>query len=120
MSFISHLEAEICEAFIKFQRDLTGRGPDETKTYIVRDMIIIRSKGVLTKQEMHVATTRRGRSLVKQMRQELREAYLEKIEEVITGLVGCSVVSSHGDISTRTGDALEVFIVDCDMHKKHR
>ncbi|MCL5057618.1 MAG: DUF2294 domain-containing protein [Actinobacteria bacterium] len=118
MSSISHLEAEICEAFIKFQRELTGRGPEETKTYIVRDMIIIRSKGVLTKQEMHVAATRRGRSLVKQMRQELRETYLEKIEEIITGLVGCSVVSSHGDISIRTGDALEVFIVDCDIQRK--
>ena len=118
--YLSHLEAEICEAFIKFQRELTGRGPEETKTYIVRDMIIIRSKGVLTRQEMHVAATRRGRSLVKQMRQELRETYLEKIEEIITALVGCKVVSSHGDISIRTGDALEVFIMDGDMQKKYR
>ncbi|MHB8158600.1 MAG: Na-translocating system protein MpsC family protein [Desulfocucumaceae bacterium] len=118
MSLLAQLEAEICEAFIKFQRELTGRGPEATRAFILKDMIIVRSKGVLTRQEMHVAATRRGRSLVKQMRQELRETYLEKIEEIITGIVGSRVVSSHGDISIRTGDALEVFIVDCDLQKK--
>jgi len=117
MSSFSQLETEICEAFIKFQRELTGRGPEETRVYIARDMIIIRSKGVLTKQEMHVAATRRGRSLVKQMRHELRETYLEKVEGIITSIV---VISSHGDISIRTGDALEVFIMDCDLQRKFK
>ncbi len=120
MSSFSQLETEICEAFIKFQRELTGRGPEETRVYIARDMIIIRSKGVLTKQEMHVAATRRGRSLVKQMRHELRETYLEKVEGIITSIVGCRVISSHGDISIRTGDALEVFIMDCDLQRKFK
>ncbi|MFZ5596481.1 MAG: DUF2294 domain-containing protein [Bacillota bacterium] len=118
MSSLSNMESEICAAFIKFQRELTGRGPEETRAFIFRDMIIIRSKGVLTRQEMHVAATRRGRSLVKQMRQELRETYLDRVEEIISGIAGCNVVSSHGDISIRTGDALEVFIVDCDLQKK--
>lgn len=120
MSSFSQLESEICETFIKLQRELTGRGPEETRAYILRDMVIIRAKGVLTKQEMHVAATRRGRSLVKQMRQELRETYLERIEGMVTSIMGCRVVSSHGDISIRTGDALEVFIMECDFHKKLR
>lgn len=118
LSSISHLEAEIGEAFVKFQREITGRGPEETRAHIYRDMVIIRSRGVLTKQEMHVAATRRGRSLVKQLRQELRETYLEKVEEIITRLTHCKVVSSHGDISIRTGDSVEIFILDCDLQKK--
>jgi uncharacterized protein YbcI len=39
------LEADISSAFIKFQRELIGRGPQETKTYIGDDMVIIRLKG---------------------------------------------------------------------------
>lgn len=42
------LEAEFSSAFIKFQRELLCRVPQEAKTYIVQDMVITRFKGVLT------------------------------------------------------------------------
>lgn len=111
-------ESAICEAFIRFQRDLTGKGPEETRAYIFRDMVIIRSKGVLTREENHVATTRKGRALVKQLRQELRETYIEKAEEMISRLTQCKVIESHGDVSIRTGEYIEVYILDCDLQKK--
>lgn len=50
-SLTKKLEAEISETFIKFQRDLIGRGPQEAKTYIVGDMVLVRFKGVLTVEE---------------------------------------------------------------------
>lgn len=114
----SKMESAICESFIKFQRELIGKGPEETRAYVFRDMVIIRSKGVLTKEEKHVATTRKGRSLVKQLRQELRETYIEKAEDMISQLTQCKVIESHGDVSIRTGEYIEVYILDCDLQKR--
>lgn len=111
------LEAEISSAFIKFQRELLGRGPQETKTYIVQDMVITRSKGVLTTEEKHLVNNEKGKILVKKMRQVLREMYSNEFEKIVENLTQCSVLSSHSDISTNTGERIEVFIVDKDLEK---
>ena len=57
------LEAEISAAFIKFQRELIGRGPREAKTYIINDMLITRFKGVLTVEEKHLVNRNSGKNL---------------------------------------------------------
>lgn len=111
------LEADISAAFIKFQRDLIGRGPQEAKTYIVSDMIITRFKGVLTVEEKHLVSKDSGKKLVKQMRQLLRELYSEEHESIVEFISECKVLSSHSDISTKTGERIEVFIVDKDLEK---
>ena len=36
------IEAEISEAIIKFEKEYMGRGPLETKTYIVDDLVLVR------------------------------------------------------------------------------
>ena len=51
------VEAEISEAIIKFEKDYMGRGPDETKTYIIGDMVLVRLRGVLTPAEKQLAKT---------------------------------------------------------------
>ncbi|MHC0039526.1 Na-translocating system protein MpsC family protein [Pseudoneobacillus sp. C159] len=111
------MEAELSESFIKLQRDLIGRGPQETKTYIVDDMVIARFKGVLTVEEKHLVDHEKGRILVKRMRQVLREMYSKNIEEIVEQRTGCRVLSSHSDISTKTGERIEVFVVDKDLEK---
>ncbi|WP_103108150.1 DUF2294 domain-containing protein [Brevibacillus reuszeri] len=111
------LEAEISEAFIKFQRDLIGRGPQESKTYIVGDMVIARFKGVLTVEEKHLSSHEKGRRIVKEMRELLREMYSEESEQIVERLTGCKVLSSHSDISTKMGERIEVFVLDKDLEK---
>ncbi|MGG1660426.1 DUF2294 domain-containing protein [Brevibacillus sp. NRS-1366] len=111
------LEAEISEAFIKFQRDLIGRGPQESKTYIVGDMVIVRFKGVLTVEEKHLSSHDKGRRIVKEMREVLREMYSEESEEIVEKLTGCKVLSSHSDISTKMGERIEVYVLDKDLEK---
>ncbi|MFD6441104.1 DUF2294 domain-containing protein [Peribacillus sp. NPDC060186] len=111
------LEAEISAAFITFQRELMGRGPQEAKTYIVQDMVITRFKGVLTVEEKHLVSQDTGRKLVKEMRQVLREMYSKDFEEIVQRLTKCNVLSSHSDISTKMEERLEVFIVDKDLEK---
>ncbi|MED1725255.1 DUF2294 domain-containing protein [Brevibacillus parabrevis] len=111
------LEAEISETFIKFQRDLIGRGPQEAKTYIVGDMVLVRFKGVLTVEEKHLSSHDKGRRIVKEMREVLREMYSEESEEIVEKLTGCKVLSSHSDISTKMGERIEVFVLDKDLEK---
>ncbi|MGD6871868.1 DUF2294 domain-containing protein [Sutcliffiella horikoshii] len=111
------LEAELSEAFIKLQRELIGRGPQETKTYIVEDMVIARFKGVLTVEEKHLVEHDTGRKLVKQMRQVLREMYSKDIEEIVEMHTHCKVLSSHSDISTKMGERMEVFVLDKNLEK---
>jgi len=111
------LEAEISAAFIKFQRELIGRGPQEAKTYIINDMLISRFKGVLTVEEKHLVNHNSGKKLVKQMRSLLCEMYSQEYEKIVEDLTGCKVLSSHSDISTKTGEKIEVFIMDKDLEK---
>ena len=40
------IEAKISEALIKFEKEFMGRGPRETVSYIIKDVIFIRLKGV--------------------------------------------------------------------------
>lgn len=111
------IEADLSEAFIKFQRDLLGRGPQEAKTYIVSDMVISRFKGVLTIEEKHLVTHEKGRRVVKEMRQVLREMYSAETEEIVRRITGCNVLSSHSDISTKMGERIEVFVMDRDLER---
>lgn len=113
----SKMEADISEAYIKFQREILGRGPQETKTYILKDMVIVRLKGVLTHEEKHLVKTERGRQLVKELRQILREHYSGETEGIISSITGCKVLSSHSDISTKMGERVEMFILDSDLEK---
>jgi len=109
------LEVEISEALIRFEKEYMGRGPDETKSYIIDDMILIRLRGVLTPAERQLAGTGEyadGKGLIKRVRMQLLEkarALLEKIAEDITDR---KVVSLHTDISTVTGERVIIFVLD--------
>jgi uncharacterized protein YbcI len=45
------IEAESSRAIVQFEIDYMGRGPKESRTHIIEDMVIVRLKGVLTPAE---------------------------------------------------------------------
>jgi uncharacterized protein YbcI len=104
------LEAEISQAVIRFEKEYMGRGPLETKTYLVDDMVLVRLKGVLTPSEMKLAETdrQRGRYLLKQVRQELIDHGRPMLEAVVRDILGVEIRSLHTDISTKTGERIIV------------
>lgn len=109
------MEAEISEAVIRFEKEFIGRGPLETKTYIMDDIVLIRMKGPLTKAELRLTKSDRratARDLLKQMRSELVETGREILETSIKGITKCKVKSLHSDISTITGEKVFVFTLD--------
>jgi len=109
------LEAEISEALVKFEREYMGRGPEETKTYLIDDMILVRLRGVLTPAEKQLARAGdsvRGRDLIKQVRIELLEKGRTLLERIVVDITGQAVKSLHTDISTITGERIIVFVLD--------
>jgi uncharacterized protein YbcI len=109
------LESEISEAITRFEKEHMGRGPLETKTYIVDDLVIVRLKGVLTKAEHALVKSDRSvraRELIKQVRIELIENGRPILEEMIKDITKRKVRSLHTDISTETGERLIVFSLD--------
>lgn len=108
-------EAEISNAVIKFEKEYMGRGPVETRTYIIDDMVIIRMQGVITKAEHQLASTGdagRGRELVKQTRIQLIEKSRPLLEGMVESIVGESVKSLHIDISTKTGEKIVILTLE--------
>jgi len=109
------LEAEISEALIKFEKEYMGRGPEQTKTYIIGDMIVVRLQRVLTPAEQQLAGASdemRGLTLIKQVRTELLEKARPLLERIILDLTSRTVKSLHTDISTATGERVIIFTLD--------
>ena len=102
-------EAEVSNAMTKFELEYMGRGPKETKTYIIDDMVIVRLKGVLTDAERHLTKTQEGRDLIKKVRATMLESAKDLLSKVIKDIVGVDVTSLHTDISTNTGERMIIF-----------
>jgi len=105
-------EALIAEAIIKFEKDYMGRGPSETKTYIIKDMVFVRLKGVLTPAEEQLAKTSEGADLIKKTRVKLLESARLLLENIISDITRCQIRSLHTDISTKTGERVIIFTLD--------
>ena len=106
------IEAEISKAIVEFEKEYMGRGPDETRTYFLDDMVVVRLQRVLTLAEKQLAKTdenTKGRVLVKQVRTELLEKARPLLEKTILDITGREVISLHTDISTVTGERIIVF-----------
>ncbi len=109
------MEAAISDAVIKFEKEFMGRGPLETKTYIIDDMVLVRLKGILTKAEIKLVKSDRqakGRELIKQVKVELIENGRTLLEAALKSITKRKVKSLHTDISTITGEKIVVFIMD--------
>ena len=105
-------ERDISQAIIRFEKEFMGRGPLETKSYIIDDIVLVRLKNVLTPAEMKLAESadaERGRYLIKQMRQELIERGRPLLDAVVKDILNVDVVSLHTDISAKTGERVIVF-----------
>ncbi len=113
-------EAKISEALIKFEKEFMGRGPRETVSYIIKDAIFIRLKGVLTPAEEQLAKTSEGAKLIKKTRVELLESGMALLGKIVFDITGCETTSMHSDICTKTGEKIIVFILDRNLELKFK
>lgn len=114
------LEAEFSKAIIKFEKEHLGRGPLDTRTFFLNDMIVVRLRGVLTPAEAKLAESREGQALVKETRRQLFEVSRPLIEAIVEEVVNCKLISLHTDMSTKTGERVIVLTVDANLDELFR
>jgi uncharacterized protein YbcI len=112
------IENAIAQTMVRFQAELTGHGPTEARCYILEDMVLVRMKGILSKVEERLSRSSEGRRVVKELRQVLREEFRNELEAIIAEHTGCQVTSSHSDISTRTGERVEIYVLDRNLERE--
>lgn len=106
------IEASISEGIIKFEKEYMGRGPEEVKTYILDDLVLVRLKGVLTPAEKQMVNNEEGRRLIKQVRENLIENAKNILATIIKDATGRKMISLHTDISTKSGERVIIFVLD--------
>ncbi|SET96630.1 Uncharacterized protein YbcI [Salinibacillus kushneri] len=110
-------ESEISKAITHWEKEFLGRGSISVKTDILRNMIIVNLKGILTPAEYTVCKTKEGMLTIKKTRSELVESGIEDLKDIILTITGEKVKSFHTDISSRTGERVMVFLLYNDLEK---
>jgi uncharacterized protein YbcI len=115
---IGQVKDSIAKQVTKFYAETLGHGPKETRIYIVEDMVIVRLKEHLLPVEQKLLEGKEGIVLVKNIRKKLHEILTTNLVSIISGITGHRVITSHSDISTKTGELLEVFVLDICYEKE--
>ena len=113
-------ETAIRNAVIKFEQEFMGRGPTEVKAFILRDMVLVRLKGVLTLAERQLAKNTEGVDMVKRMRQNLIAQGRERLCSQISAITGTEVTGLFTDIETHSGERMIVFTLENDLDNTFR
>lgn len=112
------MEDQISRALTQWEKEYLGRGPIFVKTDIVRNMIIVQLRGILTPAEQKLAETKEGMLSIKRIRSELIESGSEQLREMISSMTGKHVASIHTDISTHTGERIIVFLLTGNLEEE--
>ena len=111
------IEGAIRNAIIKFEQEFMGRGPEEVRAFILRDIILIRLKGVLTPAERQLAKSEDGIEMVKRMRQNLIAQGRESLSGQMTDITGARVTGLFTDIDVQSGERMIVFTFERDLEE---
>lgn len=111
----SDVETAVRQAIIKFEQDFMGRGPTDVKAFILRDIVLVRLKGVLTQAERQLAKNSDGIDMVRRMRQNLIVQGRDSLCGQITDITGVKVLGLFTDIDTQLSERIIVFTLDQDL-----
>ena len=116
----AEMEVAIRNAIIKFEQEFMGRGPTDVRAFIVRDLVVVRLKGVLTPAERQLAKTPDGVDMVKRIRQILIAQGRDRLVEQVSDITGAKVLGIFMDIDAQIGEKVFVFTVGRDLEARDR
>jgi len=108
-------ESAIRNAIIKFEQEFMGRGPEDVRAFIIKDIVLARLKGVLTPAERQLAKTAEGVEMVRRLRQNLIAQGREKLSQQVEEITGAKTTGLFTDIDTQIGERIIVFTLDQDI-----
>lgn len=106
------IEAAISDRMSRFEQEYLGRGPEDIRTHLIGDLVVVRLQAVLTTAEQHLVRSfpgEKGRDLLKQVRTHLIETARPMMEAMVQEVAGVKPVSLHHDISTVSGEEVVLF-----------
>ena len=106
------IEENVAHAAESFHIDQQGRPPRSIRAHLVADMVVVYSAGIYTTTEENLSATDEGRKLIKSARRELRSLTRKEIEARVAQIVGRKVLRSFWDMDVRTGEQVEVYMLD--------
>ena len=109
------LESEISKALTHWEKQYLGRGSVSVKSDILRDMIIVTLRGILTPAEYSVCKDKDGLLSVKELRNSLVESGVDELKSIIFTTTGFDVTSFYTDLSTQTGERVIIFKLSGDL-----
>jgi uncharacterized protein YbcI len=108
-------ESAIRNAVIKFEQEFMGRGPEDVRAFIIKDIVLVRLKGVLTPAERQLAKTTEGIEMVRRLRQNLIAQGREKLSQQVDEIARAKTIGLFTDIDTQIGERIIVFTLDRDI-----
>ena len=114
------MEDQISRALTQWEKEYLGRGSVSVNTDIIRNIILVQLKVILTPAEKNLASTKEGLLSIKRVRADLMESGSEQLKEMISRITGKDVISMHTDVSTRTGERVIVFILCDNLEEEFR
>jgi len=105
----------IRQAVIKFEQDFMGRGPTDVRAFIIRDLVVVRLRGVLTQAERQLAKNADGVEMIRCMRQNMIAQGKDNLCGEIAGITGIKVTGLFTDIDTQMGERIMVFTLGQDL-----
>ncbi|QPC47868.1 DUF2294 domain-containing protein [Mangrovibacillus cuniculi] len=112
------LENTLSKALTQWEKEYLGRGSVLVKTDIIRNMIVVLLKGILTPAEKELTETKEGILSVKKIRADLVETGSEHLKNIVSEITGIQVTSFFTDISTVTGERIMVFMLEKPLETK--
>lgn len=109
------LEAALGNAVLKFEREYFGRGPKEISTYIVKDLVLIRQRGILTPAEERVRNNPESVDLIQRLRETLLKNNQEILRIAFQNLTQAEVITLYTDLSVEHSEKFMVFTFDRDL-----
>lgn len=111
------VEDAIATALSQFEREYLGRGPKEARVFLVQDMVLASLTGILSPAEQQLSNEPDGITLIKQLRSRLIESSETALKQLVEEATEATVISLHTDISSRTGERIFVFKLDCNLEE---
>lgn len=114
----SEAEKSLAESLARHHRSEHGASPESLTVHLCGDLAIVRSRGVWTAQERELLLDLEHRKIVTASRHDHRALTRAAVHRLVSETLGCEVLRSFYDLDVRTGEANEVYVLECDLDRR--
>ena len=109
---LPNVDSEVISAISRYHREQHGAAPQSLTVDIVANLVIVRSDGIFTPNELALLNEVEGRKLVATARREHRSLTRDFADALIERATGFHVQRSYYDLDIRVGKQIEVYELD--------